>query len=56
MAEPVEINSGDLLKEVGLLHMEVKIRAARETVLEVRLKEALGALEVEKEPEDNNGG
>jgi hypothetical protein len=33
MVEPVEITSEELVKEVGLLHMEAKKRAAREVVL-----------------------
>jgi hypothetical protein len=36
MAEPIQINSGDLVREIGLLYMETRQRAAREDALVVQ--------------------
>ncbi len=46
MAEPIEINSNELVKEIGLLHMEVRGRAAREDAL-VATNEQLRALVIQ---------
>ena len=52
MAERVEINSEGLVKEVGLLHMEVKERAMREDALVAKIQQ----LETQLQKKPKKGG